>query len=443
MEQTSSVGDTPQWLAAQPDAAWAARIVDAAPVVILILDGDGRIVYFNDYFERLSGWALAEVRGADWIERFIPSRLRSGIAELRRRALDGQPNRGHVNAVLARDGREVEIEWHDQRLGTEHDARQGLVAVGLDVSQRERAMREMQISEEGYRSVVETMPDGFWVVDLDGRLREVNDEYCRMSGYARAELIGAGVSLLEAIEDAAATAAHIARVEAQGFDRFESLHRRRDGSLWPVEVTVSMNRALRRQFVFIRDLSAIKAAEAERLAAEQAMRHMAFHDALTQLPNRRLLADRVAQARAALARDGGHGGLLFVDLNDFKRINDRHGHDAGDELLVEVAQRLKGVVRAHDTVARIGGDEFVVMLAQLPHERAAAGAALDDVARKLEQVIAAPARLGRRVLRCRASLGGTLFGAHDDLDSMLLRADAEMYAAKASAQRAADELPPA
>ncbi|OIQ90992.1 putative diguanylate cyclase YeaP [mine drainage metagenome] len=430
-------------LTEQPGTALAARIVDAAPVVILILDGDGRIVYFNGHFERLSGWALDEVRGAEWVERFIPQRLRAEIVELRRRVLRGQRNRGHVNPVLTRDGREIEIEWHDQRLSDAQDARQGLVAVGIDVSQRERAVREMQLSEEGYRSVVETMPDGFWVVDLDGRLREVNDEYCRMSGYARAELIGAGIWLVEAIEDADATAAHIARVERQGFDRFESLHRRRDGNLWPVEVTVRMNPALRRQFVFIRDLSAIKAAEAERLAAEQAMRHMAFHDALTQLPNRRLLADRTAQVRAALARDGGHGGLLFVDLDDFKRINDRHGHDAGDALLVEVAKRLKGAVRAHDTVARIGGDEFVVMLAQLPAERAAAGAALDDVAAKLEQAIAAPVRLGRRVLRCRASLGGTLFGAQDDLDAILARADAEMYAAKETRQRAADEMPPA
>ena len=443
MDRKRADGDPLHWLTEQPDAALAARIVDAAPVVIVILDGDGRIVYFNGYFERLIGWSLDEVRGADWVERFIPQRLQAEIGELRRRALAGNRNRGHVNPVLTRDGREIEIEWHDQRLSAVHDAHQGLVAVGIDVSQRERAVREMQLSEEGYRSVVEAMPDGFWVVDLDGRLLEVNDEYCRMSGYARAELVGATVGLIEAIEDAAATAAHIARVEVQGFDRFESLHRRHDGSLWPVEITVSMNRALRRQFVFIRDLSAIKAAEAERLAAEQAMRHMAFHDALTQLPNRRLLADRVAQVRAALARNGGHGGLLFVDLDDFKRINDRCGHDAGDALLVEIAQRLKSVVRAHDTVARIGGDEFVVMLAQLPGERSVARAALDDVARKLELAIVAPARLGRHVLHCRASLGGTLFGAHDDLDAILVRADAEMYAAKTARQHAADELPPA
>ncbi len=435
-------GDPLHWLPDQPDSAWAARIVDAAPVIILILDDDGRIVYFNAYFERLSGWALDEVRGADWVERFIPPRLRAQIGALRQRALAGQRTRGHVNAVLTRSGGEIEVEWHDQCLAGTQGAGHGLVAVGLDVSQRERAVREMQLSEEGYRSVIETMPDGFWVVDLDGRLLEVNDEYCRMSGYARAELVGADIGLVEAIEDAAATAAHIARVEAQGFDRFESLHRRRDGSLWPVEVTVSMNRALRRQFVFVRDLSAIKAAAAERLAAEQAMRHMAFHDALTQLPNRRLLADRIAQARAALARHGGHGGLLFVDLDDFKRVNDRDGHDVGDALLVEVAQRLKGVVRAHDTVARIGGDEFVVMLAQLPAERAAAHAALDDVARKLDLAIAAPARLGGRTVRCRASLGGTLFGARDDLDAILVRADAEMYAAKAARQRAVDPLPP-
>lgn len=534
----------------------AHRLADIAPVVVLLLDPDGRIAYCNPEFERLTGSRFEDVQGADWVHTFIPTRQRDDISALHQRVAAGEVVRGHVNPVLARDRGEVDVEWHNRPMSDIAGRPAGVLSIGIDVTTRERARRDLALvrhaldqiddgayvaDEQGrivfanmgaarmlghpltdlldlgvtdidgnlttaagwestlrtlrrrprikvasqhvrsdgtrvavdvsasffafegrdyvlglardmserdeqlhqlrvgvqrYRSVVDTTPDGFWVIDMNGQIVEVNAVYCEWSGYHPEELHGRHVEVVEA----AASPAHstTAPMTPDDHRRFETSHRRKDGTLWPVEVSVSVNRELGQRFVFVRDLSHIKAVEAERTAAEQAMRHMAFHDALTQLPNRRLLTDRLRQAIATLDRRGGHAGLLFVDLDGFKAVNDRFGHDGGDALLVEIARRLRTAVRAEDTVARIGGDEFVVIATTLPGAPADALAALAEVASKIAAAIAAPMDLGGQSLSCGASIGRSLFRHGDDVDLALSRADAAMYVDKLARKRAAD-----
>lgn len=164
----------------------------------------------------------------------------------------------------------------------------------------------------------------------------------------------------------------------------------------------------------------------EQRRAEQALRHQAHHDALTGLPNRALLRDRLSQIVAATRRSGGRAALLFVDLNHFKSVNDTLGHAAGDRLLQTIAARLTGCLRAQDTVGRMSGDEFVVLL---PGLHAAGDAA--EVVRKVEALIAAPVLLDGQEVHMTASVGVSLFpddGA--DADALLKNADAAMYQAK-------------
>jgi diguanylate cyclase (GGDEF)-like protein len=168
---------------------------------------------------------------------------------------------------------------------------------------------------------------------------------------------------------------------------------------------------------------------------------MAFYDALTQLPNRRLLDDRLQQAMAASARSGCYAALMFVDLDNFKPLNDRHGHGAGDLLLIEVADRLKKSVRETDTVARFGGDEFVVMISELALDKVASTLQAGGLAEKLRIALSAPYWL--RIERsgqaesmvehhCTASIGVTLFRDHEaSQQDIFRRADAAMYQAKA------------
>jgi diguanylate cyclase (GGDEF)-like protein len=171
---------------------------------------------------------------------------------------------------------------------------------------------------------------------------------------------------------------------------------------------------------------------------------LAFHDSLTQLPNRRLLNDRLQQAMAANRRSGCYGALLFLDLDNFKPLNDAHGHNVGDLLLIEVADRLKACVREMDTVARFGGDEFVVMLSELVTDRAESTVQARNVAEKIRMALSEPYRLTVKhdgktdatvTHRCTASLGVALFINHEaSPDEVLKWADQAMYQAKHDAR---------
>lgn len=171
----------------------------------------------------------------------------------------------------------------------------------------------------------------------------------------------------------------------------------------------------------------------ERRAAEAAIRNLAFIDALTQLPNRRFLMDRLRQGMANSNRKQQCGALLFIDLDHFKAVNDTHGHDVGDALLVEVAARLKNSVREGDTVARLGGDEFVVMLEDLGLSDDEAGSKAEHIAAKVLDGLNQPYPLGRITVTTTPSIGIALFcGQEPGPDELLRRADRAMYAAKAS-----------
>ncbi|MTW22554.1 diguanylate cyclase [Allochromatium palmeri] len=174
----------------------------------------------------------------------------------------------------------------------------------------------------------------------------------------------------------------------------------------------------------------------ERRRLEEEIRQLAFFDPLTRLPNRRLLFDRLGRVLATLRRDGGHGALLFLDLDNFKPLNDRYGHAVGDLLLVEVAQRLGECVRHMDTVARFGGDEFVVLLGNLDDDQALAQDHAKRIARKILDRVGEPYRLARADVEtaiehhCTASIGLALFDAAADEEDILRRADTAMYKAK-------------
>lgn len=178
-----------------------------------------------------------------------------------------------------------------------------------------------------------------------------------------------------------------------------------------------------------------------RKALEDQVQQLAFYDPLTRLPNRRLLSDRMAQALAQSGRSAQFGAVMFMDLDNFKPLNDAYGHGAGDLLLVEVAERLKRAVRGIDTVARIGGDEFVVVSGELGADRDAACVQALALAQKIRLSLAEPYRLNliqqntsssEVEHHCTASLGLVMYGPSDgDADQLLKWADAAMYQAKA------------
>jgi len=214
----------------------------------------------------------------------------------------------------------------------------------------------------------------------------------------------------------------------------------------PINVTVARHRIrnllerenLRKELGQQRDR--LQEEIARRVRSEERIRHLAFHDPLTGLPNRRMLGDRLSQAMAASKRSGLYGALAFLDLDNFKPLNDAHGHDVGDLLLIEVAQRLTGCVRAMDTVVRLGGDEFVVMLSELNVDKTLSLEQARLVAEKIRLSIAEPYHLtvskaGQAECtvehHCSASMGVVVFANHETSQANLLKwADAAMYQAK-------------
>ncbi len=207
----------------------------------------------------------------------------------------------------------------------------------------------------------------------------------------------------------------------------------KDGRIVPVEINATL---LPDGNVFgsCRDIS-------QRKQLEDSVRRLAFHDPLTNLPNRRLLRDRMTQVMAVSKRTGSYAAMMYLDLDNFKPLNDKHGHDAGDQLLIEVADRLVRSVREMDTVARFGGDEFVVMLSDLHSDREESLKQAMVVAEKIRIALAEPYRLvvngvdaSRTMVthNCTASIGLVLFLNHESSEGDILKwADSAMYKAKA------------
>nr|WP_269752160.1 EAL domain-containing protein [Thiocapsa bogorovii] len=206
----------------------------------------------------------------------------------------------------------------------------------------------------------------------------------------------------------------------------ETRHRRKDGSCYPAEIRLQLLGVEPRFVALVTDTT-------ERQRAEEAIKHLAFFDPLTGLPNRRLLMDRLERAIAASRRSHRMGALIFIDLDDFKTLNDTMGHDQGDRLLRQVAKRLASCIRESDTLARLGGDEFVVMLERLSAHTQEAASQAEVLAKKLLAAMRAPCELEDREYRCSASMGVALFGRQATrVEELMKQADMAMYRAKAA-----------
>lgn len=204
-------------------------------------------------------------------------------------------------------------------------------------------------------------------------------------------------------------------------------------ALWLVIALVSTSALVFFQSNQARENARLAEVEALRRQAEEEVRLLAFHDPLTGLPNRRLLQDRLQQRLATSIRQKRLSALLFLDLDGFKQLNDRLGHDTGDLLLTQVARRLQALIRQEETAARWGGDEFAIVLSSLSADATDAGVRVEHVADKILQALAEPYDLNGEAYRCTASIGATLLGAKDEpINDIFKRADDALYRAKAA-----------
>ncbi|HEY0268258.1 MAG TPA: EAL domain-containing protein, partial [Methyloradius sp.] len=290
----------------------------------------------------------------------------------------------------------------------------------------------LRSSEIKLRAVIDGALDAIVTIDENGHLQEFNPAAERIFGYTRDQVIGR--PLAEVMIPPAKRHAHsighqkfIATGQKTMFNkRLEMVAIRADGSEFPVEVTITSvdNIGLPLVTGFIRDIT-------ERKQAEQEIRNLAFFDVLTGLPNRRLLQDRLEQALASSDRSLQYGAVIFIDLDNFKALNDTRGHVLGDLLLVEIARRLRESIRAEDTVARLGGDEFVVVLEDLSEDLTQSIAQAKVIAEKIQLTVNQPYQLQEIEHHHTSSIGICLFqGANHSAQELLKRSDTAMYQAK-------------
>jgi diguanylate cyclase (GGDEF)-like protein/PAS domain S-box-containing protein len=288
----------------------------------------------------------------------------------------------------------------------------------------ERELVALTASEQRARAVLDTAVDGILTIDGNGRVESMNRAAEEMFGYSACEVVGRNVRMLMPEPSRSEHDGYLERYQHTGERRIvgrgrEVAGRRRDGSTFPIELAVSQVDSERQLFTgIIRDITERKQLEA------QLTRH-ALHDPLTGLGNRALLMERLDHALARRPRRGGLLALYFLDLDRFKLVNDTLGHEAGDDLLIEVAARLTSAVRREDLVVRLGGDEFVLLCDDLVD---VAGAEI--VAARVVDMLAAPLQLRGREIFVSASVGVVTDTGQRSAAELLRDADVAMYRAK-------------
>jgi diguanylate cyclase (GGDEF)-like protein/PAS domain S-box-containing protein len=409
-------------------------VIENFPGAISVVDADLRVVAHNQQFGQVLDLPaeLLQKPGVGF-EDFVrynaargdygpgdPERQAAGIVARARQFLPHKFERVRPNGTV------LEIRGMPMPSG-------GFVTTYIDITERKRAELQQRIAATAFES-----QEGMLVTDAQRTILNVNRAFSAITGYSAEEAIGQSPSMFQSGEhDAAFYAVMNDSIERLGQWQGEIWNRRKHGERYPGWLMVTAVKdaagAVTNYVAALTDITLRKQAEEE-------IRNLAFHDTLTQLPNRRLLNDRLRQTLAANRRSGHCGALMFLDLDNFKPLNDAHGHEVGDLLLVEVARRLKDCVRETDTVARFGGDEFVVMLCELNTDLAQARSRAQKIAEGIRTALAAPYAL--RVQRegqpettvehhGTVSIGVHLFSTLEaSPDDLIKWADVAMYKAK-------------
>ena len=305
-----------------------------------------------------------------------------------------------------------------------------VTGLNWDITETREAEAALRASEERVRLLLDSTDEAIYGIDLQGKCTFANPACARTLGYPDGQFL-LGKDMHELIHHSRADGSRMPVEECrihQAFRMGKGVHVddeviwRADGGSFPAEYRSSpqvTNGEVRGAVVTFTDIS-------ERRRSEERIQHLATHDALTDLPSLRLFKDRLSMALGSARRNNSRGAVMFLDLDGFKAVNDSLGHDAGDEVLREVARRLRSTLRSTDTAARMGGDEFMLIVNDLKTDTTAA-----DMARKVIESLSLPVLFEDRELRVGVSIGIALFPGEEDVDALIKRADAAMYRVKA------------
>ncbi len=391
---------------------------------VLVTDRNGMITFLNPAAQSLLGWSESMLLGQNghaMLHHSRPDGTPNLVqdCEIARVVDSGQPFHSHDVAFWRKDGSMLPVSVNATPIVRGQKV-VGSVVAFHDTIARKKAQQVLEEESSKNAVLLRTASDGIHVLDQQGNVVQVNDAFCRMLGYTQEELQGMNV-----IEwDAQWSARELQEKFLQTLDKdelFETRYRSRDGRTFDVEIHLCG--------VVIHDKRLVYAAArdiTERKKAAERIRHLAHFDILTDLPNRALLTDRLQRALAIARRDHSRMALMFLDLDKFKQVNDLLGHNVGDLLLRDLAVRVQCCLRESDTVARIGGDEFVVLLPSIENEP---GARM--VAQKILSALEQPFHLAGHQIGISTSIGIAIYPEHGEDEHLLVKnADQAMYHAK-------------
>jgi diguanylate cyclase (GGDEF)-like protein/PAS domain S-box-containing protein len=391
-------------------------LMESAGDGVALLDSGGKLLDWNQRFEVLAGREADALQGTG-IDDFHPAPDQRHLHTLLPRLGDigGTLSSGHL---IREDGALVPVEisltpvrWSGR-----------VLALGIyrDLSER----RDAEAYARKLSRALQQTGDSVMITDAEGRIEFVNDSFEKLTGYTRNEVIGRPPSLLQSgHHDHDFYRRLWSTVKSGAVFRDTFVNRRKDGGIYHEAKVIT---PLRDPYGRVTHYVATGRDISDRMHLEERLRRLAYYDALTDLPNRVLFLEQLEHSVARARRDGSGFALLFIDLDQFKGVNDTMGHAAGDRYLSQVARRLRGGLRDCDVVARMGGDEFAVLLPECAGEACAA-----ELARRVLRMLAHPVDLNERSLYPSASLGVAVFPRDgEDAETLLKHADIAMYRAK-------------
>ena len=396
------------------------NMINSSADYILAKDANLNTILCNETFAEAIGKKPIDLYGKtdpeNGIDQYKQSDERSDLAVLSGKTMHNTNNIYNIDGI-SRIFDSVKVP-----LRSANDKIIGLLEVNRDVTEKKELEEKLKLAASVFTSTLE----GIMILSSDGTILDVNNAFNRITGYEHDDILGKNMRLLNAgLQDNNFYDNLWYNLNTKGHWYGEVWNRHKNGEIYAVMQSINTvsddNQTSPRKYVsLLSDITLIKEHENE-------LEHIAHYDALTSLPNRLLLADRLYQAIAQTRRRGEQLAVVYIDLDGFKSVNDNYGHEAGDQVLISIAQRMKQALRDGDTLARIGGDEFVALLLDIGTIEASI-----PILNRILTGVSQPVHFNQNNLQISASLGVTFYSSTDDIntDQLLHQADLAMYQAK-------------